>query len=154
LALEKVILALDPGKTTGFAIYKDDKIKPYQIDLFQYPRPHEILFHHLDEIKPDILTYEQFRFRQGMLGTVYTGIEMIGVINLWVQINKVEVDSISSSEGKAFWDDKKLKALGYYQRGLTHGMDATRVLCVWLNKNNKEWMDDSIRNLRSTLRIV
>ena len=148
------IIAIDPGSTTGFAIMSNHKFRAYQINLTDYPHPHEVLYDHLCEIKPTSIIYEAFLHRQGHSGVVYTGVEFIGVVCLWGQQNQVTTHKINPSDGKAFWTDVKLKALDMYVKGIPHGMDALRVLFTHLSKTNKTWSDDMIEKLRSTIRLA
>lgn len=146
------ILSLDPGATTGYAIYQNGLINADELTLPKSLYPHFTLSNFIRDVNPNIVTFEEFRFRQGMTGIVLTAIEMIGVIRLVAQESSINIDSISSissSENKAFWNNEKLKAIGYYKRGVSHGMDAVRVLCVWLMKNDKNWFNEKVELLRN-----
>lgn len=149
-----VTVALDPGGTTGFSTYDGNRFNSYQINLKPYPSPHEVLYDHLSELRPSSVIYEAFHHRIGQTNVVYTGVEYIGVVKLWCQVNKIPIYSITSSTGKAFWTDYKIKALELYQRNLIHGMDALRVLLTHLSKTDNEWYDLAILKLRSTLQVI
>lgn len=145
------IVALDPGTTTGIAVYQNGKYRAFETRSENYPHPHESLYDILSALKPKVLVYEQFHFRQGMDGAVFKGIEYIGVIELWAQLNYVDVSTITTSDGKGFWDDKKLKAVGVYQKSLGHGMDATRILFRYRMKTDKTFMEQMLPILKEKL---
>jgi len=56
---------------------------------------------------------------------VLTSVEYIGVAKLWCATTKSKYEPQSPSQGKGFWDDKKLKAVGLYTNS-PHSRDATR----------------------------
>jgi hypothetical protein len=148
------LLGIDPGGTTGFSTFDNDEIKSYQIELSKYPRPHEVLYDHLCEVKPCAIIYESFLHRQGQSGIRYVGVEFIGVIQLWAQQNKILCHQITPSQGKAFWTDTKLKALGLYVKGKPHGTDAIRILMTYLMSQDKKWANSIVEKLRDTMRLA
>jgi hypothetical protein len=143
-----VIVGIDPGATTGFATFDNGIVTSYEINLMNYPHPHEVFYDHLCEMKPNDLAYEAFLHRQGQTGIQFTGVEMIAIIKLWTQQNKIESHLITASHGKAFWSNEKLKFLGFYKSGQPHGMDALRILFTHLSKINSEWMEKTILELK------
>lgn len=145
------IAGFDPGTTTGMSMLTNNVISSTQIRPENYPHPHESLYDVLSAIKPKKIVYEQFHFRQGMDGAVFKGIEYIGVMELWAQHNYVEVITITPSDGKGFWDDRKLKALGLYKPAFIHGMDAIRVLLRHHMKVDKVWLDEALLTLKEKL---
>lgn len=145
------IVALDPGTTTGIATYEAGKYQAWQIRPDQHLHPHEMLYDVLCALEPKKLAYEAFHFRQGMDGAVFTGVEYIGVIKLFTQLKYVEIVEITPSDGKGFWDNKKLVAIGVYQKGLPHGMDATRVLLRHQMKSDPSFMQTMLPILKENL---
>lgn len=120
------IVALDPGVTTGIAIFENGNYRTMEVDPSKYPHPHETLYDILSTIAPKVLVYEAFQFRQNQTGAVFTGIEYIGVARLYAQLKCIEEVKITPSTGKAFWNDSKLKALQVYKPGKPHANDAMR----------------------------
>ena len=142
------ICALDPGTTTGFATKTSDEYRSFEVRADLYPHPHETLYDVLSALQPKTIIYEAFHFRQIMKGVVFTGVEYIGVIELYAQLNCLEVIKITPSDGKGFWDDKKLKVMGVYNIGHPHGNDAMRLLFRHRMKN-KIWMEEATEKLKS-----
>lgn len=135
------IASLDPGITIGVATLESDGLlKAFQICPDDYPHPHELLFDLLSNLSPKKLVYESFLFRQGMEGAVYKGLEYIGVAELYAQLKCLKIIKISPSDGKGFWDNRKLNAIGAYQSRLPHGMDAMRVLLRYRMKSDVGFM--------------
>lgn len=141
------LLSLDPGGTTGITTKEDNRFRSYHLTTSGYRNTHLFLYNHLTEENPDLVIYEVFQFRQGMNKAEFIGIEMIGVIELWGQINNKLVTRINPSDGKGFWGDSKIKALGLWVPNLKHGMDATRIMLTYLMKNDKEWWSDTLIKL-------
>lgn len=135
-------MALDPGVATGIATYDYEPMYPskkggihhtYEIRFSDYPHPHEMLYDHLSERKPDFIIYEAFHYRHGQLGAEFVGVEYIGVIELWCQRNQVSKYKINPSDGKGFWSMNKIKTLGLWTPRKQE-MDALRLLLTYLLK--------------------
>jgi hypothetical protein len=139
-----MILAIDPGVTTGFATEDD----AYQIRFDEHDNPHRAFWFHLVEISPKLIIYEAFHWRQGQLNTVFKGVEYIGVINLWSQLNDCTTNVINPSDGKGFWDNKKLKDINQYVPGCPHGMDAKRLLLTWKMRNQPGFKSEILGRLK------
>jgi hypothetical protein len=151
-SMTNTVVALDPGLTIGICIlHEDDSYEHRQFVPAQYPHPHEMLFDILSEINPKVVVYERFDFRAAKNGAVLTGVEYIGVIELYAQIKCLEIFKISPSDGKAFWTDNKLRLLGMYKRGMPHANDATRILNTWRMKAEPSWKDETVETLRSLM---
>jgi len=145
------IASLDPGTTTGISTFDGGDFRSFQIRPDQYPHPHESLFDVMSELKPKVVLYEAFHFRQDKTGAIFTGVEYIGVIELWAQLNYVEKVIISPSDGKGFWTNDKLKAINLYNQAHPHANDATRILLRHLMKTDKKWFDDVLKIFKEKL---
>lgn len=141
------IVSLDPGTTTGITVYEDERFRSFQLRPDLYPHPHESLFDTLSSLRPKKVIYEAFHFRQNMKGVVFTGVEYIGIIELYAQLNCLEAIVITPSDGKGFWDDKKLKAIGVHNPGHPHANDSTRLMLRHLMKD-KIFMDKMLPFLK------
>lgn len=148
-----IIAAFDPGVTTGIAIYDNEadqgtnRYRAFQVRPDLYPNPHDTLYEVINTINPDLIIYEPFHFRQGKTGAVFTGIEYIGILQLWQQRNKRQIKIITPSDGKGFWSDAKIRRLGLWHSAATHAMDAIRILLRHLMKD-KEWLARKLPLLR------
>lgn len=141
------IVALDPGVTTGIATFDDNKFRSFHLEPRKYPHPHESLYDTLSALQPKKIIYEAFHFRQNMKGVVFTGVEYIGVIELYAQLHYIEVIIITPSDGKGFWDDKKLKVIGVHNPGHVHGNDAMRLILRYKMKDTL-WMQSVLPKLK------
>lgn len=128
-----LILALDPGKTTGYAIASIDRES--LIGYGQYEFSHSGLW----EFFPALVDYvvcESFEFRQGkQLGVDLYPCELIGVVKLWVDIRgrcELYMQPAHIQGKKAYFSDKLLKELGLYIKGCEHGRSAVKHLLHWL----------------------
>jgi len=145
------IVSFDPGTTTGVATLNNNDYRTFQIRPDLYPHPHETLYDMLSELKPKVVAYEAFHFRQNKTGAIFTGVEYIGVIELWAQMNYAEIVKISPGDGKGFWNDNKIKAIDLYKPAHPHAMDALRILLRYQMKTDKAFMDRVLPILKERL---
>lgn len=151
------ILTIDPGTTTGWALYN-----PFtgDVECGQLgPWPHHMILHDfvLDTLttagqfeRELVVVYESFEFRQQRErdNLVLDSREYIGVVKLAKQEadfvvendseeQTFEIVSFTASAGKFFVGDKKLRMLGWYEptAGQPHARDALRHLCRHLVVN-------------------
>lgn len=144
--VELLIVAYDPGVTTGWATYDsdDDKYEVGQLDSSRMG-----VFEHLQHLFPDVVCYEDFKYRPQMGHAELYSVQIIGVIETWCEMREITpATTPTSSEAKAFWKDDKIKALGLWTKGLKHAMDALRVLLLHREKTDKEWFMTQLERLR------
>jgi len=145
------ILALDPGVTTGVALYCDDKWMRTQWAFEGTRTPHANFYTALNALHPDLIIYEPFHFRQNKTGTDFTGVEYIGIIRMFGQQKEIPTKTITPGQGKGFWTNDKIKSLALWVPGKLHAMDATRILMTYLSKNDIEWFSAALAKLKEHL---
>lgn len=136
------ILALDPGRTTGYAIGRKDE-HALKINYSQEQWNHRELASFIQRIKPNFTICESFEFRQGkQTGIDLYPCELIGVVkflcdpdHLWMQ---------TAAQGKGHFSDIKLKDMQLYKRGFQHGRDACRHLLQWYYFGSGSQHDDGV----------
>ena len=136
------ILALDPGETTGVAIW-NPKLDVPQIHLFQLntkdlreavPTVQEVLgYEEWEHIR-----YEDYRVyghmtEQHAFASLHTP-KLIGVIECLAVLGNVGTSFCLAMHAKTFWTDEKLKMCGLYNPGLKHARDAQRHLLRYLSE--------------------
>lgn len=130
------LLALDPGETTGYAVFDAHRTKG--IDWFEIDQVItqdasmtvnnlSVLF---ELIKPDRVVYESYNIyswksEQHIWSSVFT-LQVIGCIWTLCEQRRIPYSFQSAQNAKGFWDDDRLHDFNLYQRGLKHGRDATR----------------------------
>lgn len=132
----KQLLVLDPGHTTGWALFLNGRLaaqgqalteaKGWQEidDLFEYAFPTMVL-------------YENYRVYAHKLerhsnSEVYT-LRLVGVIEYLSEVKyKVPFYNQMAHQAKGFVSDDKLKAWGMYKPGMKHARDAVRHGCYFL----------------------
>jgi hypothetical protein len=138
------ILALDPGGTTGWALYQGGPFalmdNPQRGIKLGHIGPME---HHLQlkefietEISHDfMLVCESFEYRRDQRDNVnLISKEYIGVVKRLQQERAskgtvpLRVHFQTAAKGKGFWTDQKIKKLGLWWPGHKHAMDALRHL--------------------------
>lgn len=134
-----IALALDPGRTTGFAIASFGSrtvLSCGQLELS--PRG---LWAFLEQYLPDDIEChvicESFEFRQGkQLGVDLYPCELIGVLKLHRTLridmsNQLYFQPAYVQGKKAYFSDKLLKEMGIYDRRVEHGRSALKHLLYW-----------------------
>ena len=124
------IIGIDPGETTGLAIYST-----YDDWSFKQVGPQEhhlALWGFLTQEKPDIIVFERFENRGNQAARLIS-LEYIGVVKLWASFNQPNLVMQSASQAKGFWTNDKLKACSLWKgTSLKHAMDATRHVLYYL----------------------
>ena len=130
-----LILALDPGVTTGWATFQ----KPNRRDGYRSGQTKGPIWVLLESglMVPQaeekfVVIYETFTFRQIPKADL-TPVEVIGVIKEWARQKEVPLVPQSPAEGKGFFSDDKLKVLQLYRPGHPHANDAMRHLLFYLS---------------------
>jgi hypothetical protein len=126
------VIALDPGITTGIAYGKiNEGLMDFTADQAELKCLG--LWNLLGSLEPDVIVHETFEFRQGKQRR---GIELyprnlIGVIQLYSEMNRIKLIDQSPAQAMDYWTNDKLKENDAYSRGKDHARDATRHLLYW-----------------------
>lgn len=127
------IMAIDPGETTGicYARLRTDGILEYH--PFQVTDDVDDLWRRIHAFAPDQIIIEDFEFRGGArAGLNLKPVQHIGVVRLYdLTVGKGNLRIQKAAQGKSYYNDKSLRNLGLYVRGIPHGMDASRHLLQW-----------------------
>lgn len=135
-----LVLSLDPGRTTGFALasipedpvvgYGQWKLSPREFWRF--------LDENLNASFECHVICESFEFRQGkQLGVDLYPCELIGILKLHRTMHVDMTDQLyfqpaSVQSKKGYFSDKYLKELGLYRKGFEHGRSAVKHLLHWV----------------------
>lgn len=134
------ILALDPGGTTGWKAFNHEDTTMH--GGFLGPLPHHVeLWGFLDSTAPSVVICESFQHSE-KTGLKLISAEYIGIVKLWCKLNDIPYVPQTSSEGKGFWTDDKLRRVGLYVVN-KHIRDATRHLLHYLSfdMHNNTWVE-------------
>jgi hypothetical protein len=128
------LLAVDPGETTGFAVFDSyltaDWVEIDQIKTWPEPDAVRNLTSLIETSHPQLVVAEQYRIYDWksddhkwspvnttqVIGCIWTLCIQRGIPIVWQ----------SAQNAKGFWTDDKLKEYGVYIPGVRHGRDATR----------------------------
>jgi len=133
----KVLLAIDPGETTGYSIFKDGElfrhgVIPWRIPVYGYNYLLDIMVAN----QPEVVVCEDYRLYanriNAQLGSQIPTIKIIGAIEMLCGTNKIPLFKMMASQAKGFATDDKLKEWGYYKKVNRHSRDSIRVGCHWL----------------------
>lgn len=144
------VLAIDPGGTTGYCtgvfntkvgakeyIGTSDTLKPTSITLQPFQQVDDVdeMWRRLEAFEPRYIIMEDFEFRGGARkGLNLFPVQLIGVARLYELYarHQCALTLQKASFGKSYYTDSMLGKLGFYKRGMPHGMDAMRHLLQWL----------------------
>ena len=150
-----VLMAFDPGGTTGVAILNLTGLEsgiPTPILAQLGPHTHRLeLWDIMNEYNPTHVVYESFEFRNKARDNLeLISRDYIGIIGLWSDLNPTRLYKQSAAQAKGFIKDTgpnanvPLKRLGWYVPGKKHAMDAVRHLTYFLI--NGPHHDQELRN--------
>jgi hypothetical protein len=137
-------IALDPGTTTGIAVFDDelDKLDAFQIGPEEH---HSELYSLLNGLDPAVVISERFQFRpvdKNRQRIVLDSREYIGVAKLYCQRNRKPFVLQTPAEAKGFWTDDKIRKLDLWIPSHPHAMDATRhLLYYWMRSQGNMFID-------------
>lgn len=141
-----LLICLDPGETTGAAIFVDGRLtRATQIETPTVKRSIPALTEFLDSVplegnKP-IVVFENYKIyswktEQHTWASLHTP-QVLGVIETLAYIRGWKTFRQMAQQPKQFCTDAKLKEWGYYKTGLRHARDAIRHGCYYLLFNNE-----------------
>jgi hypothetical protein len=131
------VLALDPGETTGYAIFRGvELLEVGQLKTTMMPLAAVRISEFLTEVFPDKLVIEDYRVYKWKTDShawaeLHTP-RLIGAVEYIAHTRSLPMVKQSAQVGKGFCTDDRLKEWGFYKPALRHGNDATRHACQYL----------------------
>lgn len=121
------LLALDPGETTGWALFEGHTF----VDAGQYPvhalKDFALFFIHK---APTVIVMENYRIYAHRaaqhVGSDVPTVQYIGAVKLAAEMADIPVHLQMAYQAKGFVTDARLQQLGLYQEGRRHANDAVR----------------------------
>ena len=136
------VISLDPGGSTGIAIYdvELDAINSYEISSEDH---HTELYKLFYTLRPTAIICERFDYRNtSKTGVVIVSREYIGVAKLYAQLTDTPIFLQSASQAKGFVADINLQMCEVRKSGQPHANDAVRHMLYFLINNRT--VDDKI----------
>lgn len=139
LVLEGLTLTLDPGETTGWALWRGLDLE--RCGQWATPEP-DMLVDEINTLEIVLkltlsrIVYEEYRVRGNKykehVGSEVVTIQHIGAIKVVAAELGVPIFKQSAGMAKGFATDRKLRQWGLYQTGLRHANDAIRHGVYWI----------------------
>lgn len=130
------VLAVDPGKTTGWCLWDTDR------DTLDFGEEQQFEFCSRAD---DVITWGSLTavVCEAFIITAATAkntqspwsLEIIGCLRYLCEKNGVPFVLQTPSDAKRFSTNEKLKSIGWYVRGQGHATDSHRHLLLWAVKN-------------------
>lgn len=128
----KTLIALDPGETTGLAIFRNGMLDVIDQLPTHYVAPDgvKILNNLFLTEKPDAVVYENYlvydwKTKSHSWNTLHTP-RLIGSIQTLTYLQKIPVYTQMAQQPKKFVTDARLDDWKYYKKGQKHARDAIR----------------------------
>lgn len=134
------LLAIDPGMTIGWALFKDgvltkqgqiickDNAPKGAIDLFNDTRPTQVICE----------DYKIYAHKADVhIGDSLFTPQLIGIIKLLCAQQEIPIKLQMAAVAKAFVTPERLKEWGLYAKGARHSLDAIKHGCHYLLFNGK-----------------
>lgn len=141
-AFRGLVVALDPGETTGLCVMKNLEIITLdQLDtpkedpagcyhtIYKALQPHSFIAHNSHVLCEDYRIYS-WKSDQHRWSQVHT-IKVVGYVQLAVKNHGFQLHMYMASAGKHFFTDERLESVGLYNqtKGMKHARDALRHAC-------------------------
>jgi len=142
--IPNILLCLDPGETTGFAVFNREKLVRFG-ELSGTIKHNDInsalLTNFIHEIQPTHIVCEDYRIYSHKLkrhaySRVMT-IRLIGAIEFICQMENIPLTFQMAAQAKGFVTDERLKNWGFWYRGVKHARDAIRHGLYFIIVNNQ-----------------
>lgn len=129
---DRTFIGLDPGETTGTAIWDRGQIHLRQLDTCHIGRAYDRFSYLITSHNPQHLRYEDYKVyswkADDHIGASLHTPQVIGAIKVAAHLHDIPVSSMMAQQAKAFWTDEKLTMCGLYAKGQKHARDAERHL--------------------------
>ncbi len=134
-----LIIALDPGGTTGIAMKRHADETDFKLLQLGPDEHHTALWKLLATENPDVVVCERFDSMPLQDFAVNLAArEYIGVAKLYCQSTHKPFVSQQRSAAKGLWTDAKIKSINLWQPGQKHSMDALRHLLYYITVAQKD----------------
>lgn len=127
----ELVLALDPGETTGWCLFKGTTILEHgQIRTKDVVTGGQAVYDLLAKYGPAHLVMENYRIYAHKLkehaGSEVHTVQFIGAIKVIANLHKLKPSLQMAVQAKQFCTDEKLKAWDVWYKGEKHARDAIR----------------------------
>jgi len=131
------ILSLDPGGTTGVALFEvtEDEVELVWVKQIEGGLKGFLDFHWdvLEDMNIDKIVCESFALREGVYGADLSPVSIIGALEALYPTTEL---IYQEPKLKPLCDNERLKKMALYLPAKPHGMDAVRHGIIYL-RNNK-----------------
>ena len=137
-----VLLCLDPGETTGFAVFEDGHLATSgQMVGNEESSIYNQLSNLFITIKPNRVLIEDYRIYADKANThtwnPLITVRVIGGVEMLCAMMDIRIHYQMASTAKGFCDNTKLQAWNMYSKGNRHATDAIRHGCYFLLFNKE-----------------
>jgi len=137
----QVLLAIDPGETTGYAVFTEGKYVADGEITIKLDNLKQI-WNLIHKLKPDVVVCEDYivygsKVKMHAWNRLVTP-QIIGVIRYTCEAKQVPLYMQMASTAKGFCNDNKLKEWSFWSKGNIHAKDAIKHACYFLLFGKRE----------------
>lgn len=133
MTLDYPILALDPGQTTGWALWEPGSLSPPECGQTDFVETMRLLSDRVSRFENLQIVAEMFIIGAGTVRKSQApwSLEIIGCARWAALTTGRDLKLQQAASAKRFSSDWRLKALGWYKPGKGHANDALRHLLLY-----------------------
>lgn len=141
----KCLIALDPGETTGWALFHDARLTDCgELPTHTIKKSLDLLTALFDKHNPERIVYEDYRIygwktQSHSWDALFTP-RLIGCLQTMAAIRDLPWSTQMAQQPKQFCTDDKLKMWGMHQKGMRHARDAIRHGTYYMLFNHKKYI--------------
>lgn len=128
---ENTLVSLDPGETTGVAVWEKGKLThQFQVKTWPMVECVRSLRHIIDVHKPKRVVFESYQVydwkTEDHSWSQIPTVQVIGSIQTLLILNDIPYFTQTAQVAKQFVTDEKLEQWGFWFKGIRHARDAIR----------------------------
>lgn len=128
------IIAVDPGKMTGFATLVDGTFQSGQVEFMQFLTNVELFIDLRTEVVSERFVISAGTVRKGR-GDVNWSIESIGALRFMCQKQAAKFELQNANDAMSFAFDDRLRTIGWWNPGKGHANDAARHMLLYIARH-------------------
>jgi hypothetical protein len=138
------LLCLDPGRTTGWALFNKDALVEWgELATKDMEAAVPLIRSLLELHDPHHVVVEEYRVYKWKADShawaeLFTS-QLIGFIEGYCVMESIPLSRQSAHNAKSFATDKNLEEWGFWKEGMRHARDAIRHGCYFLIQGRKKW---------------
>lgn len=138
----KVLMAIDPGQTTGYCVFNDGDLFTNGIIPWTETSGWDLIIDKIHGVNPAVIILEDYRLyaskTNAQIGSQMNTVRIIGAIDMVAHRYHIPVVKQMAVVAKPFCTDDKLREWGFWTGINRHARDSIRHACYFLLFGDKQ----------------